>query len=217
VIFSDISQDWLDHCRKAAEAEGVLERCRFLHAPADQLSAAAAGSVDVVTTRSVLIYVKDKAGAPREFHRVLEPGGRISLFEPINVLTSEDDPGPSDGYDMRLVMALAGKVGALYESIHEFHHAVLAGCCDVPRIPGPKGSTAKHPGRDLPEFCRDRQGDVLRFCHGTRVWPTSNISERGVWPIKTRQKISGRLASEPVTQARLDIRAPGFRRSPFTA
>jgi arsenite methyltransferase len=117
VIFSDISQDLLDHCQKAAGAEGVLERCRFLLAPADQLSAVATGSVDVVTTRSVLIYVKDKAGALREFYRVLEPGGRISLFEPINVLMSDEDPGRADGYDMRPVMALQAKVGALYESL----------------------------------------------------------------------------------------------------
>jgi arsenite methyltransferase len=117
VIFSDISQDLLDHCRKAAEAEGVLQQCRFLLAPADQLSAVVTGSVDVVTTRSVLIYVKDKAGALREFYRVLEPGGRISLFEPINVLMSDCDPGRFFGYDMRPVTALQAKVDALYESI----------------------------------------------------------------------------------------------------
>jgi arsenite methyltransferase len=116
VIFSDISQDLLDHCRRATEAEGVLGRCRFLLARAEQLDAVATGSVDVVTTRSVLIYVKDKAGALREFHRVLKPGGRISLFEPINVLMS-DDSGRFDGYDMRPVMALQAKVGALYDSI----------------------------------------------------------------------------------------------------
>jgi ubiquinone/menaquinone biosynthesis C-methylase UbiE len=116
VIFSDISQDLLDHCQKAARAEGVLERCRFLLAAAEQLSAVATGSVDVVTTRSVLIYVKDKAGALREFYRVLAPGGRISLFEPINVLMS-DDPGRFDGYDMRPVQALQAKVRALYDSI----------------------------------------------------------------------------------------------------
>jgi ubiquinone/menaquinone biosynthesis C-methylase UbiE len=117
VIFSDISQDLLDHCRQAAEAEGVLERCRFLLAPAEQLGAVATGSVNVVTTRSVLIYVKDKAGALREFYRVLKPGGRISLFEPINVLMSDDDPGRADGYDMRPVQALQAKVRALYDSI----------------------------------------------------------------------------------------------------
>src|SRR5215472_6182403 len=117
VIFSDISQDLLDHCQKAAEAEGVLGRCRFLRAPANQLSAVATGSVGVVTTRSVLIYVKDKAGALREFYRVLEAGGRISLFEPINVLMSGDDPGRADGYDLRPVQALQAKVRALYESL----------------------------------------------------------------------------------------------------
>src|SRR5215469_649235 len=117
VIFSDISQDLLDHCREAAAAEGMLDRCRFLLAPADRLSALAASSVDVVTTRSVLIYVKDKAGALREFYRVLRPGGRISLFEPINVLMSASDPGRFGGYDVSPVRELAAKVRALYESI----------------------------------------------------------------------------------------------------
>jgi len=39
--------------------------------------------VDVVTTRAVLAYVSDKPAALGEFHRVLKPGGRISLAEPI--------------------------------------------------------------------------------------------------------------------------------------
>ena len=34
----------------------------------------------------------------------------------------------------------------------------------------------------------------------------NNISERGVRPLKIQQKISGRLASDDVTQDRLDIR-----------
>ncbi len=89
----------------------------------------------------------------------------------------------------------------------EFRHAVLAGLSDVPRIPGPKNSTAQHPGRDLPEFCRNRQDDVLRFSTDTRIWPTNNISERGVRPLKTQQKISGRLTSEDTTRDRLDIRS----------
>ena len=88
----------------------------------------------------------------------------------------------------------------------EFRHAVLAGLAGIPRIPGPKNTTAQHPGRDLLEFCRDRQDDVLRFTTDTRVWPTNNISERGVRPLKTQQKISGRLTSEDATQDRLDIR-----------
>jgi len=47
---------------------------------------------------------------------------------------------------------------------------------------------------------------VLRFTTDTSVWPTNNISERGVRPLKTQQKISGRLTSDDVTQDRLDIR-----------
>lgn len=89
----------------------------------------------------------------------------------------------------------------------EFRHAVLAGLSDVPRIPGPKNTTAQRPGRDLLEFCRDRRADVTRFCFDTRIWPSNNISERGVRPVKTQQIISGRLTSEEPTQDRLDIRS----------
>lgn len=117
VIFSDISQDLLDHCRMAVEAEGLLGRCRFVLAPADSLAGVTGASVDVVTTRSVLIYVKDKASAFREFYRVLRPGGRISLFEPINVLMGGYDPGRFFGYDIRPVAPLAAKIEALYASI----------------------------------------------------------------------------------------------------
>ena len=90
---------------------------------------------------------------------------------------------------------------------HEFRHAVLAGLASMPRVPGPKNSTKQRPGRELLEFCRDRRDDVLRFTADTSIWPTNNISERGVRPLKTQQKISGRLASDDVTQDRLDIRS----------
>jgi arsenite methyltransferase len=84
VVFSDVSKPLLDDCRALAEEAGALERCGFVEAPAEDLSPIEDASVDVVTTRSVLIYVKDKAQAFAEFHRVLRPGGRMSLFEPIN-------------------------------------------------------------------------------------------------------------------------------------
>jgi arsenite methyltransferase len=145
VIFTDISQDLLDHCRKAAVAEGLAGRCRFLLAAADRLDGVLDASVDVVTTRSVLIYVKDKAAALREFYRVLRPGGRVSLSEPINVLMSPSDPDLFLGYDVGPVAGLAAKVEALYASIQppgvdpmlDFDdrdlvgHAVDAGFADV--------------------------------------------------------------------------------------
>lgn len=115
VIFTDISRDLLDHCRAAAAAEGQLDRCSFVVASADSLKGIADCSADVVTTRSVLIYVKDKAEALQEFHRVLRPGGRISVYEPINVLMH--DPDRFLGYDITPVKPLADKVEALYRSI----------------------------------------------------------------------------------------------------
>jgi arsenite methyltransferase len=117
VIFSDISADLLDHSRKAATAEGLAQQCGFVLAPADSLDGVDDASVDVVTTRSVLIYVKDKAAALREFYRVLRPGGRVSLAEPINVLMSPCDPDLFSGYDVAPVKALAAKIEALYYSI----------------------------------------------------------------------------------------------------
>ena len=115
VIFTDISQDLLDHCRAAAAAEGQLDRCSFVLASADSLTAITDCRVDVVTTRSVLIYVKDKAAALREFHRVLRPGGRVSVYEPINVLMH--DPDRFLGYDITPIKPLVDKVEALYQSI----------------------------------------------------------------------------------------------------
>jgi arsenite methyltransferase len=117
VIFSDISADLLDHCRAIATAEHVLDRCDFVLASADHLDGVPDAHVDVVTTRSVLIYVKDKLTALREFYRVLRPDGRISLFEPINVLMSHGDPNLFSGYDVTPVRDLATKVSAVYAAI----------------------------------------------------------------------------------------------------
>ena len=38
-------------------------------------------SADAVLTRSVLMYVREKSEAAREFFRVLRPGGRISILD----------------------------------------------------------------------------------------------------------------------------------------
>jgi ubiquinone/menaquinone biosynthesis C-methylase UbiE len=45
-------------------------------------------SCDLIVTRSVLIYVHDKAQAFREFARALKPGGRMVCWEPINAYFS---------------------------------------------------------------------------------------------------------------------------------
>ena len=78
---------------------------------------------------------------------------------------------------------------------HEFRHAVLAGLASVPRVPGPKNSTKQRPGRELLEFCKDRQGDVLHFTTDTRIWRTNNQRTR----------------SPPHENPAEDLRPPGQR------
>ncbi len=72
--------------------------------------------------------------------------------------------------------------------VTEFRRAVRVGLSRVPRVPGPKNSTRQHPGRDLLEFCRDRQDDVLRFTTDTRIWPTNDLASHctscGGWEVR---------------------------------
>lgn len=115
VIFADISGDLLTRCRQIASDSHSVDRCEFLHASADDLSPIPDGSVDVVTTRAVLIYVADKRSAFHEFHRVLKAGGRLSVLEPINRFTFPEPAGFFYGYDLRRVEALLVKVRAVYD------------------------------------------------------------------------------------------------------
>lgn len=83
VVMTDLSAPMLRHAEAAARQRGVADQCTFHHCPADNLGPIQGSSVDVVTTRAVLAYVADKRAALREFHRILRPGGRISLCEPV--------------------------------------------------------------------------------------------------------------------------------------
>jgi ubiquinone/menaquinone biosynthesis C-methylase UbiE len=116
VIFSDISQDLLDHSRSLAREMDVLDRCEFVRAPADDLSVLDDASVDAVTTRSVLIYVENKRRAFEEFHRVLKPGGQLSIFEPINSFTYPEPSHLFGGADVTPVADLAERVKSAYAS-----------------------------------------------------------------------------------------------------
>jgi SAM-dependent methyltransferase len=117
VVFADVSAALLDDCRELALQAEVSERCRFVEAPAEDLRGVADGSVDVVTTRAVLIYVRDKERAFREFHRVLRPGGRVSIFEPINRFGLEERRS-SWGY--AIGDEAASLLGKLIDSLRRF-------------------------------------------------------------------------------------------------
>jgi arsenite methyltransferase len=108
VLLTDISAPMLRHTERLASRRKVEGRCTFLACSAERLMGVDDCSVDAVVTRAVLAYVPDKSAALREFHRVLKPGGRLSIAEPVfqdeaffaralreNLLTRTADAGQS--------------------------------------------------------------------------------------------------------------------------
>jgi arsenite methyltransferase len=112
VVFSDVSAELLLLCQRRAAEMGLGDRCSFVEAHAENLVGVADRSIDVVTTRSVLIYVDRKHEAFAEFFRVLRSGGRLSLFEPINRRTFPEPSSVFWGWDVSTVTELRDKVAA---------------------------------------------------------------------------------------------------------
>jgi arsenite methyltransferase len=79
----DISATLLQHAEAIATQRGVRDQCTFTQCSAEALEGIADATVDAVTTRAVLAYLPDKPAVLREFSRILKPGGRISIAEPI--------------------------------------------------------------------------------------------------------------------------------------
>jgi ubiquinone/menaquinone biosynthesis C-methylase UbiE len=117
VIFSDISEDLLNHADALAQEMNLRDRCQFVRASADDLSMFEDETIDAVTTRSVLIYVSAKQKAFDEFHRVLKKGGQLSIFEPINRFAIPDFEERFGGYDVTPIAAITRKVEAVYQRI----------------------------------------------------------------------------------------------------
>jgi ubiquinone/menaquinone biosynthesis C-methylase UbiE len=138
VIFSDISSKLVERCRATAEnfpspsnggpnpnfpspsgggqdGGSLLNQCQFVVNAADDLVDISDASVDVVTTRSVLIYVDQKDRAFAEFFRVLRPGGRISIGEPINRFSSPEPRGRFLGYDVMPVVDIVDNLEAFFD------------------------------------------------------------------------------------------------------
>jgi SAM-dependent methyltransferase len=130
VIFSDISSDLIERCRAQLTSASIspspargggqgggslIERCRFVVNSADDLHDIEDASVDVVTTRSVLIYVDRKDRAFAEFFRVLRPRGRISIGEPINRFSYPEPRGRFLGYDVMPIVEIGDKLEAFFD------------------------------------------------------------------------------------------------------
>jgi len=83
VTMADTSASILRLAEGLAKQRGVARRCQLLQTDAQDLALVGDGAIDAVTTRSVLTYVADKPAAFRAMLRVLRPGGRLSIAEPV--------------------------------------------------------------------------------------------------------------------------------------
>jgi arsenite methyltransferase len=113
VIFEDISEELLDRCREVA---GDDPRCSFVNASLTDLPLPDE-SVDAATVRSVVIYVPEKQRAFGELHRVLKPGGRLSLFEPLNSFAYPERDETFLGIEVGDLHELSDRVKAVWRSI----------------------------------------------------------------------------------------------------
>jgi arsenite methyltransferase len=88
VVALDVSLDALSECKRQAEPEENVAPLACVIGDALHIPLASQ-SVDVLMTRSVLIYLADKQAGVQELYRVLKPGGRVSIWEPINEVVEE--------------------------------------------------------------------------------------------------------------------------------
>jgi arsenite methyltransferase len=122
----DLSADALSECRR--QAEGVDNVAPLACVVGDALQIPLASeSVDVVMTRSVLIYLTDKQAGIRELYRVLKPTGRASIFEPINEVQerAQHDVRASGFYDE--LQPEWGEIRAYYDAHKEGWWGTLVG------------------------------------------------------------------------------------------
>jgi len=149
VILTDISAPLLRHSEALAVQRGVRHQCAFIECSAEVLGGIADASVDAVTTRAVLAYVPDKIAAMREFHRILKPGGRLSIAEPVN---------RDDAFE---VSALKRMVDALpAESGNDFFH--LLHRWKAAQYPDTEEKISANP------FTNYSERDLVRFALDTR-------------------------------------------------
>ncbi|GAN80796.1 class I SAM-dependent methyltransferase [Acidocella aminolytica] len=82
VTFTDLSAPLLAKCEVRAQILGFAGQCGFVACSAARLAVPSA-SQDAITARSALAYEAHKPAAFAEMLRVLRPGGRFSIAEPL--------------------------------------------------------------------------------------------------------------------------------------
>src|SRR3989339_897946 len=82
VIASDAFEACIKECEEIAKSCNITENFEFLVSPANDINLAD-NFVDVAVMRSVMVHIVDKLSVIKELNRILKPGGRVSIFEPI--------------------------------------------------------------------------------------------------------------------------------------
>jgi ubiquinone/menaquinone biosynthesis C-methylase UbiE len=113
VIFSDISPAAIELCQQAYDPM-CGPPARFVAEPANALQSVADCSVDAIVCRAALMYAEERAESFAELFRVLRPGGRLSICEPVNrraVLARDRSQGQIlFGYDIAPLGKVAEKL-----------------------------------------------------------------------------------------------------------
>lgn len=86
----DLSEDFVDAARYLTERVGLTDRVSFQQGDACQIPFLA-NYFDVVWTQHVSMNIKDRAALYREVARVLRPGGRFAIFDPVATRVSPPD------------------------------------------------------------------------------------------------------------------------------
>ncbi len=122
VVAFDLSHDALCVCREQAQTTEPTVPVPCVAGDAQTLPFRDA-TFDVVVERSVLMYVADRPAALAEVHRVLRPGGRVSLFEPVNVTSRRFTRNM--GLDLSAVQPTYGRVAAYWQKTWQRRKAIL--------------------------------------------------------------------------------------------
>jgi ubiquinone/menaquinone biosynthesis C-methylase UbiE len=146
-VLTEVSRPMLRHAQRRALQREVHAQCTFHECAADRLAPLADASVDALTTRAVLAYVADKPAALREFFRVLKPGGRMSLCEPVH----QDEAFYASALRRRVETAGAQPADRFLVLLHRWKAAQFPDTEEARR----ESPIANYSERDLVNFVRD--------------------------------------------------------------
>jgi len=127
IIFCDISSDALALCKEAYDVTSFRSHAEFIVAGVEDLSVIPDCTVDVIIERAVLLYTQLKQSALREYRRILRPGGRLSMQEPVNRFVAERlaERKIFFGYDFTPLGVIGEKILSAFEFPPDYRYNTM--------------------------------------------------------------------------------------------